>query len=568
MEADIMDITMPSAINNKLAFQHSNLATFVAAALLAGVSSPAFAKLDISATASAKGIFQDVESEENGNFSLNTLSVTPGVNVAYQSRTFNGLWQGKLTHISRDSDDNSREDNYGEYSYSAEWAPVDELITFQASGALNYQNAQAGNFLVSDFFTNADALAKTRSNRFGTTVTLSQGDWVRGQGTASYSDVASERNALNNGFALDNDTYQLTGSLTNGDEAKYLIWNLTGAYQNTDRAQNGNGQFVSRTGSGYVDMHVFENWAVRVTASHEANQISGRNDTSSLVREFNSYGAGITYRQSNNRYISLTANTSDSSLDDDNNESFIGVDIQWALSARTQISATYGRRFFGETASANISYNSKYFRTAFGYSEDVTNTSRLLANPENLGVFVCPVTSSAIASCFQPNSLAYVPNANEQFVQISTQNVEFNDNIIVRKSSNFQMGYDFSRVTLGMSWRYSLDDALDQDRLIRTYSLGSTLAYKIGSYTNLNASVNYANIEQRSEQQAISGESDNWNAAMGIERTLGRSLTVGADLAYIDRSGDSINGGGVGGGFFGANFTDRRITLSLSYTYE
>lgn len=563
-----MDITMPSAINNKLAFQHSNIAIFVAAALLTGASSPVIAKLDISATASAEGVFQDVHSEENGNFSLNTLSVKPSLNVAYQSRTFNGLWQGKLTHLSRDNDDNSREDNYGEYTYSAEWAPLDELITFQASGALNYQNAQAGNFLVSDFFTNADALAKVRSNRFGTTITLSQGDWVRGQGTASYSDVASERNALNNGFALDNDTYQLFGTLTNGDEAKYLIWNVTGGYQNTDRAQAQNGEFVSRSGSGYADMHLLDNWAVRITVTHEANQISDRTDTNSLVREFNSYGAGITYRQDQNRYISLTANKTDSDQENDDSETFLGVDIKWALSTRTQISATYGRRFFGETASANISYNSKYFRTAFGYSEDVTNTSRLLANPENLGVFVCPVSSNSIASCFQPNSLAYVPEANEQFVQISTQNVEFNDDIIVRKSSNFQMGYDFSRVTLGMSWRYSLDDALDQDRLVRTYSLGSTLAYKIGSYTNLNASVNYANVEQRSEQQAISGESDNWNATVGIERTLGRSLTLGADLAYIDRSGDLISGGGVGGGFFGANFTDRRITLSLTYKYE
>ncbi|MDB2330875.1 TIGR03016 family PEP-CTERM system-associated outer membrane protein [Alteromonas sp.] len=562
-----MDITMPSAINNKLAFQHSNIATFVAAALLAGVSSPAVAKLDISATASTQGIFQDVQSEENGNFSLSTISINPNVNVAYQSRTFKGLWQGTLTHLSRDRNDNSREDNYGEYSYSAQWAPVDELITFQASGALNYQNAQAGNFLVSDFFTNSDALAKTRSNRFGTTVTLSQGDWVRGQGTASYSDVASERNALNNGFALDNDTYQLSGTLTNGDEAKYLIWNLTGTYQNTERAQASTGNFVSRTGSGFIDVHIADNWALRATASHEANQIAGRNDTTSITREFNTVGAGITFRKSTNRYISLTINQNDSDIENNDDGNFLGLDAQWALSSRTQISATYGRRFFGDTASANVSYNSKYFRIAFGYSEDVTNTSRLLANPENLGVFVCPVSSSSIASCFQPNSLAYVPEANEQFVQISTQNVEFNDDIIVRKSSNFQMGYDFSRVTLGMSWRYSLDDALDQDRLTRTYSLGSTLAYKIGSYTNLNASVNYANIEQRTEQQVTTTESDNWNLKTGINREFGTSLSVNADLTYIKRSGD-LNTVNTSGGQFGANFTDRRITLSLSYTYE
>lgn len=565
MEADIMDtITQNEA--TKYCFAKKPLCAVVATLLLAN-SNVALAKLKVTANASAEGIFQDVDSEENGTFSLTTLSVNPSINASYESRTFNGLWQGKLTHLERDNDDASREDTYGEYSYSANWAPFDELLEFEASGALNYRNAQAGNFLVSDFFTNADALAKTRSNRIGVSTALTQGDWVRGRGQASYSDVASEQNALNNGFALNNDTYQMSANLVNGDRAEYVIWNVTGSFQNTDRAQAGQGDFISRNASGFLDIHFVKHWAIRLTGTHEGNQVSDRNDTTSLVRKFNSYGAGLTYRQSQNRYISFTANTTDSDIENDDGESFVGVDLQWAFSSRTSLSANYGRRFFGETAGANISYNSKYFRTSFGYTEDVTNTSRLLADPENLGVFVCPVNSGSIASCFQPNSLSYVPNADEQFVQITTQNLEFNDDIIVRKSSNFQMGYDFSRVTLGMSWRYSEDDALDQDRLTRTYSLGSTLAYRIGNYTNVNASVNYANITQRSET-LNSGESDNWNATLGIERTFGRVLKVYTNLNYVDRSGDLIGGGGISNGFFGANFTDRRITLGITYTYD
>jgi uncharacterized protein (PEP-CTERM system associated) len=565
MEADIMDIIMPSERIKRRPFAPVASAAFTAFFFFSG---SALANLEVTASASAKSVFQDVDSQDNGTFSFKTLSLKPSVNASYQSRTFNGLWQGTLTHLERDQNDASREDTYGEYSYSANWAPLDELLVFQASGALNYQNAQAGNFLVSDFFTNADALAKTRSNRIGVTTTISQGDWIRGTGQASYSDVASERNALNNGFALNNDTYQLSTTLTNGDEAKYVIWNVTGSFQNTDRAQANQGEFVSRNASGFVDFHILPSWAIRVTGTHEGNQISARTDTASLVREFDSYGAGITYRQTANRFISLTANTTSSDLEEDDNETFVGLDAQWALSNRTQIAASYGRRFFGETASANISYNSKYFRTAFGYSEDVTNVSRLLANPENLGVFVCPANSGSIASCFQPNSLSYVPNADEQFIQITTQNLEFNDDIIIRKSSNFQMGYDFSRVTLGMSWRYSEDDAIDQDRLTRTYSLGATLAYLIGSYTNVNASVNYADITQRSDTFE-DGNSENWNASLGLERTFGRALLVSVDLKYVDTSGDLLTGSGTtGNGFFGANFTDRRLTLGITYSFD
>jgi uncharacterized protein (PEP-CTERM system associated) len=520
------------------------------------------AELDINALATADTTTQSIKTEENGTLSLTTLTIAPKVNATYQTRTFQGIWSGTYTHLERDNDDSSQRQNYAEYSYSAQWVPFENLLSFQAAGALNYQNTNSANFLVSDFIANSDSLAKTRSNRLSSTLTLNKGDWVRGEGSASYSDTASERSLTNNNV-LDNDSYQLTGNLINGDEAKYFIWSVTGTYQNTERGQANIGDFESRTGDGYIDTRIYGNWAIRLTARHEANQISDRDDTNSLVREFNSYGAGLTYRQTDNRYISITANKSDSDIEDDDGETFVGVDLQWALSTRTRIAATYGRRFYGESASANISYNSKYLRTSFGYSEDVTNTSRLLANPENLGVFVCPTATTSIADCFQPDSLSYTPNAGEQLVQLTSQNVEFDDNIILRKSSNFQAGYDFSRVTLAFSWSYSEDDYLDEDRLRRTYSFGTNLAYKIGSYTNLTSSINYANITGLGAEQTFRGESDNWNTSIGLEREFGRHLKASIDARYLKQEGD-LNTGGQ----FGNNYTDRRLSASITYTYD
>ncbi len=535
--------------------------TLVAAAV--ATSLPAFAKLDVNAVATAETIYQSVDTEENGNRSLTTVTVAPKVNATYQTRTFQGLWSGTYTHLERDNDDASQRQDYAEYSYSAQWEPLENLLSFQAAGALSYQNTNASNFLVTDFIANSDSLAKTRSNRLSSTLTLDQGDWVRGQGTASYSDTASER-SLTNSNALDNDSYQLSGKLINGDEAEYFIWSVTGTYQNTERGQANNGDFESRTGDGYIDTRIYGDWAIRLTARHEANQISDRDDTNSLVREFNSYGVGLTYRQAENRYISLTANKSDSDLGEDDGETFVGVDMQWALSTRTRIAATYGRRFYGESASANISYNSKYLRTSFSYSEDVTNTSRLLADPENLGVFVCPTSSTSIADCFQPNSLSYTPSAGEQLVQLTSQNLEFDDNIILRKSANFQAGYDFSRITLAFSWRYAEDDYLDEDRLRRTYSFGTNVAYKIGSYTNITSSINYANITGQGAEDVFRGESDNWNASIGLEREFGRRLKASIDARYLKQEGD-LN---TGISQFGNNYTDRRLSASITYTYD
>ena len=562
MEADIMDTITQSEANNII--RSLNIkpirVSLVACAVVA--SFPASAKFDLNAIATADTIYQSVDTEEEGQRSLTTLTIAPKLNATYQTRTFQGLWSGTYTHLERDNDDASQRQDYAEYSYSAQWVPLENLLSFQAAGALNYQNTNSANFLISDFIANSDSLAKTRSNRLSSTLTLDQGDWIRGQGTASYSDTASEQSLTNNN-ALDNDSYQLSGTVLNGDEAKYFIWSVTGTYQNTERSQASTGDFESRTGDGYIDTRIFNNWAIRLTARHEANQISDRDDTNSLVREFNSYGAGLTYRQTETRYISITANKSDSDIGEDDGETFVGLDMQWALSTRTQIAATYGRRFYGESASASIGYNSKYLRTSFSYSEDVTNTSRLLADPENLGVFVCPSASTSIADCFQPNSLSYTPNAGEQLVQLTSQNLEFDDNIILRKSANFQAGYDFSRVTLAFSWRYSEDDYLDEDRLRRTYSFGTNLAYKIGSYTNITSSINYANITGQGAEESFRGESDNWNASIGLEREFGRRLKASIDARYLEQEGD-LNAGGQ----FGNNYTDRRLSASITYTYD
>jgi len=554
MEADIMGIITQSAANRRDTMPKIRIIkpTLVAAAVATSI--PAFAKLNVNAVATADTIYQSVDTEENGNRSLTTVTIAPKVNATYQTRTFQGLWSGTYTHLERDNDDASQRQDYAEYSYSAQWVPFENLLSFQAAGALSYQNSNASNFLVTDFIANSDSLAKTRSNKLSSTLKLEQGDWIRGQGTASYSDTASERSLTNNN-ALDNDSYQLNGTLLNGDEAKYFIWSVTGTYQNTEQGQVANRDFESRTGNGYIDTRIYGDWAIRLTARHEANQISDRNDTGSLVREFNSYGAGLTYRQAENRYISITANKSDSDIEEDDGETFVGVDMQWALSTRTRIAVTYGRRFYGESASANINYNSKYLRTSFSYSENVTNTSRLLADPENLGVFVCPTSSTSIADCFQPNSLSYTPSAGEQFVQLTSQNLEFDDNIILRKSANFQSGYDFSRITLAFSWRYAEDDYLDEDRLRRTYSFGTNVAYKI--------SINYANITGQGAEDRFRGESDNWNASIGLEREFGRRLKASIDARYLKQEGD-LNAGGQ----FGNNYTDRRLSASITYTYD
>lgn len=558
-----MDIIMPSERTRTPTRQQGVLwGVFMGTSLL--YSFNALAELKITGKAEAEYIFQDVESEAEGQLSLDTLQVTPSINASLDTRTFRGFWSGSLTHLERDKIDNSRTDTFEEYSYSLVWQPFDSFLQIEGQGALSYQNTNANNYLVSDFLNNSDSLSKTRSNRISASANFDRGNWVQAQGGIAYADVASERSTLNSGQALDNNTIELFGGISNGDSIQRVFWQLDGMYINTDRAQNNNDEFITRSGDGFIDIAVIKRFGIRLTAAHEANQVSDRDDTSSSTRKFNSYGMGLFYRQSEDRYIAVTANSSDSDLDEDDDETFIGLDFKWALSPRTNLSGSYGRRFYGEAASFDASYNSKYLRTTLSYSEDVTNTSRLLANPQNLGVFVCPATTVSIADCFQPSSLTYQPDASEQLVQLTSQVIEFDDNIIVRKSTNFQAGYDFSRLTIALTSRYAEDDYLDLERLRRTYSFGTTLVYELGSYTNISTEITYANITQRSDQDDLDGGTDNWRGNIAIQREVGRYLTAAIDFTYVDQSGDIATGVGL----FGNNYSDRRISLSVIYKYQ
>lgn len=517
--------------------------------------------LDITANADASAIFQDIKIATEGTRSLTTFSVTPTVNAAYSSNTFNGLWSSSLTHLERENEVNAEEDTFAEYRYAANWQPLDQYLIIQANGALNYQNYSAANFLVSDFVSNSDGLTKTRSNTLSGTLTFANGDWLVAQGTASYSDTESERSALSVNNGLDNDTLSFSGTLASGDRAKRFIWSLSGGYQNTSRSTSDTGDFISRSGNFVSDAMLLKDWGLRLTATHEANQISDRTDSFASVRKFNSYGAGISYRQSGDRYIAITANRSESDLDEED-ETYIGVDVEWALSSRTSINGAYGRRFYGDSASAGIRYNAKYFRSSFSYTEDVTNTSRLLADTENLGVFVCPANTISISDCFQPSSLSYDLGTGEELVQLSSQNLEYDDNIILRKSANTQIGYQFSRITVGLTWRYAENDYLDADRLQRTYSTGVNLAYELGSYTTFVAGLTYANIENRGDT-TTNGVSDNLSGNLGISRVFGKYLTTDLTFSYYDKEGDlAIDS------VYGAEYTDRRIAFSINYKYE
>jgi uncharacterized protein (PEP-CTERM system associated) len=554
-------------------FKHTPIALLLTGTMLSAVPHDTFAQqnqvgFDVSAVVRTELIQQNVESDTLASQDLTTFSLRPQVTLSYQSSKVRGAFTSSVTHLERESETANQEQTFSEYTYSAQAELIDNVLGLGVNGALNFQNGQAGNFLVNDFVNDQGQLRRVRSNTVSLFGSSQNGDWIRGSGTASYTKVEAERNEVLNNQALDSDIYAAQGQLRQGDEINGVVFSLTGLYRNVDQNQASNlGDFKTRFVRATTDILLLGNWGLRFEAQHEANQISSLNNNFVSARSFNSYGAGITYYRSENRFLSVTYNTTEADIESQDGEGFIGVDLNWAFSARTSIAARYTRRFFGDSGLVSLRYNTKRLRSSLSYTEQVTTNSILQSSIQSLGTFVCPIGASQIGSCFQPDSLNFELDPGQEFAQFNQLNLEVNDNVILRKANNAQLGYSFSRLDVTLFSVFSEEIFLDADAERRSLSGGMALSYELGVHTSVNARFTYADIEAQGTTNSqvggfFAGDSENTNASIGLSRRIGQRLSTNANFVYLNRTGNNINRA------FGSNFTDRRITLGLSYIFE
>jgi uncharacterized protein (PEP-CTERM system associated) len=548
-------------------FKRKYLATSILACsplIMLTISSSAVAnELDWTVGVDNEFVYQDVYSEERREtINSENYILRPQLSLSYISKRSNIFWRATHNHVRRSLQDASVTNNYTNYAYGGSFAAIQNLLTFTASGALNYQSAAANGFLVDSFLLNADNLSKTRSNRFGADFTLPRGDYFGHTTRVNYSITESEKRE-NSPNQLDSNVLSVSTSTFTGNDFERFNAQVNTEFSVSERSVNGD--YTNRRANGNMSYRLISNLGVTATASHEANQVKSQNDVFGNVRQFNSVGAGLIWREAENKRIAVTWNRADNDAveEDESNKGYIGVDANWQFTPRTQISAGYTRRFFGESGNFSFQHRLKKLRTQVSYTEEVTSFSRLIAEPGNLGVFVCTDGITELAACFQPNSLNYQLQANQQFVQFSGQNSEINDDLILRKALSWQLGTELRRTKVSINGRYSTNDYLETDRLSRTYSAGTSVAFAIGQKTNISWSTNAAVTDDIFE--GAKGTSEVFTSKVSLDRKIGRYFDLSLNFSYLQREteGRVIGGGGLGG--LAGDIQERRISLNLQY---
>lgn len=532
--------------------------------------SRAFANdLDWSLGVDNEFVYQNVYSgERKETINAKNYILRPQLSLNFKSKRTSAFWRATHNHVRRNLQDTNITNNYTNYAYGGNFAAIQNLLTFTASGALNYQSAARNGFFVDNFLLNANNLSKTRSNRFGADFTLPRGDYFGHTTTVNYSITESEKreNSFNQ---LDSNILSLTTSTYTGNDFERFNAQVDTDFSVSERSERGD--YKSRRASGNMSYRLISNFGLIAIVNHEANQVQSKNNVFSNARAFNSVGAGFIWREEENKRISVTWNTAENDADleeeqeKEDNKGYFAADLNWQFTPRTQLSAGYTRRFFGESGKFSFQHRIKRLRTQISYSEEVTSFSRLIAEPESLGVFICSDGIADLSACFQPSSLNYQLQPNEQFIQFNTQNSEINDELILRKALSWQLGTELRRTKVSLNGRYSSNDYLESDRLSRTYSAGTSISFALGQKTNINWTTDAAVTDDIFEGER--GKSEVLTSEIGVNRKIGRYFDLSFNFSYLQRETEGRVISQTGSNDLGlrGDIQERRVTLTLKY---
>lgn len=207
---------------------------------------------------------------------------------------------------------------------------------------------------------------------------------------------------------------------------------------------------------------------------------------------------------------------------------FWDVGLRWTPNSRTTVSIGTGERFFGTTPRFAISYRHKRSELSVRYRETLTYDRSIRAEQGAI-----PNVDSGLST------LSNSPILDEKF----TLAYSFQGKLTRISISGFQ------------SNQTRQDDELDTS--FRGASISST--HNLSRQTLATASLRWSEQDPKRSGVGLFDSSETWRAAVGLQHQLSKSLSLGLNYEFTERSAD---GDFANRGF--NEYTENRVALSLT----
>lgn len=503
--------------------------------------------------------------DNNRTLESNNVVLTPFVSAIFDSRDIDFLVRASHSYVYRSLENENASNNFTNYNYSGQYQIIDNLLSVQVSGAQDFRAELANSFLVDNFLLNAENLRKTNTNFASVNFNLPTGNYIGANAQLSLGNSSVDADNANVGMGgFNNNIMGGRAQIVTGRDFRPFFINFVASTNVVDR------DVVQDLESNSADLTLsfdaFSDISLRLLGFYEDNSFSSNDaevNQEPATREFFRYGAAIAWSPALNRFIEIGINQSVSNSDsnpEDDEDTFLSLNMQWAFSSRTNLSAGYTRRFFGESASFSFSHNLRNFRSSVTYSETLTTNSQLIISQED-GLLICANGSQDLSDCRLTDDLNTELGAGDIAIRTNFNVADLNDNVIVRKVLSAQSAVDLRRTTIVGTLTRSTNEQQDarNNLLITTASLLGTL--RASSRSTFTANLSYSDLERTGDTAQTSTVK---RAELVYERDLSLRMSATLGLSYLDRKGGNLGGGNLAQGINGP-LTERIIRLGVSY---
>ena len=476
------------------------------------------------------------------------IVVEPSVTGIYSSKKVGLALNAKQTLVEQKDEQQGANKNYTDIKLNSSFELLDDALRLSVNGSQDYQVTGISNSFFSDRVLSPGDLSKIQRYAAVLDFTIPNPKYIGLDVSTSYSDTSADQTINQNSSLNSNNTGVLT-RIYNGNYVTGLFFDISAQYNNTERSNFND--FQSTTLNGTIRFDLYNNIKFVVRGSDENYDLDLDGGNGGLTNiDSSSYGAGFGWFNSDNRGIELTYNY----LEEANNVSkYVGVDINWAFSARTSFDFNYGKRAYGDAYQLNFQYRLKSFRSTFSYNEDITTYARYGLVAESLGIFVCPIGSTELSECIQPESLEYVLQPGEEFRSFNGFSTDITNEVILTKAARYVIGYDKRKLKVSLNLGYRETEYLETNRLQKYQTAGLDFNYRLSRLTDFGLGINL----MHREIEATDNNEDTMNVNFIINRKLSRHATVNSSLRYVTRTNDN----GLD------DVTDKRLTVGFNYQF-
>lgn len=341
------------------------------------------------------------------------------------------------------------------------------------------------------------------------------------------SNLLYETTKSEDGFG-DNNNYSASLNSQNGNNSNIVFWDISNNYTERENNNVTRRSYQSEFKLGYITPYKF-NPFIRYYDEGNSGNLS-----SSINAESNSYGFGFRWLAAQRLTMDVSYNfpIDDDSEDEEQQDNYYDVSINWQPTKRTTFNAGVSQRFYGDSYRLNLTHRNRRLTNTISYNESIQVFTR-----ENFNLLIdgnlCSL-SDVNVNCFDLYNEAL--NNNPQLgapTFVLTEDDSFSLYKTLSWSSILQLSR--TRFSLGLSKNERLNfttnlKTLNQDvdlEVSRKLSPHSNLDFSI-AYTETNNFIGFpTEIESRYRYYKVS-----------YNRKLNKTLSFDLYLSHLNRSSD------------------------------